>query len=106
MIATQLRKGDYDISFFRRIKSKYLRLYFSPCLSSLYGTLCLALRGVERVARVRFLLVLLPVSGCAQSGLQRLDERILEDLAAGRTGGQTRFWRDVSNANNYVNAAI
>ena len=42
----------------------------------------------------------------AQSGLQRLDERILEDLAAGRTDGQTKLWRFVSNANNYVNAGI
>ena len=44
--------------------------------------------------------------GYAQSGLQRLDESILESLAAGRTGGQTQVWRFVSNANNYVNAAI
>lgn len=42
----------------------------------------------------------------AQSGMQRLDERILEGLAAGRTNGQTKWWRFVSNANNYVNAAI
>ena len=42
----------------------------------------------------------------AQSGLQGLDERILEHLAAGRTEGQTRLWRFVSDANNYVNAAI
>ena len=42
----------------------------------------------------------------AQSGFQRLDQRILEDLAAGRTDGQTQFWRFVSNANNYVNAGI
>src|SRR6201996_7828315 len=42
----------------------------------------------------------------AQSGLQRLDERILEELAAGRTDGQTKLWRFVSNANNYVNAGI
>ena len=39
-------------------------------------------------------------------GLQRLDERILEELAAGRTEEQTRIWRFVSNANNYVNAGI
>ena len=44
--------------------------------------------------------------GYAQSRLQRLDEGILESLAAGRTGGQTQVWRFVSNANNYVNAAI
>ena len=42
----------------------------------------------------------------AQSGLQRLDERILEELAAGRTEEQTRIWRFISNANNYVNAGI
>src|ERR1700742_788766 len=42
----------------------------------------------------------------AQSGVQRLDERILEELAAGRTDGQTKLWRFVSNANNYVNAGI
>jgi undecaprenyl-diphosphatase len=45
-------------------------------------------------------------AGHAQSGFQRLDEHILESLAAGRTDGQTRLWRSVSNANNYVNAAI
>jgi undecaprenyl-diphosphatase len=43
---------------------------------------------------------------CAQPGLQRGDERILEYLAAHRTAGQTAFWRAVSNANNYVNAGI
>src|ERR1700753_209959 len=42
----------------------------------------------------------------AQSGVQRLDERILEELAEGRTDGQTKLWRFVSNANNYVNAGI
>jgi membrane-associated phospholipid phosphatase len=42
----------------------------------------------------------------AQSGLQRLDEHILEGLAAGRTDGQTEFWRFIANANNYVNVAI
>jgi len=51
-------------------------------------------------------LVIMPAAGLAQSGLQRLDERILEDLAAGRTAGQTRLWRFVSDANNYVNAGI
>jgi membrane-associated phospholipid phosphatase len=45
-------------------------------------------------------------SGDAQSGLQRLDEHILERLAAGRTDGQTEVWRFISNANNYVNIAI
>jgi membrane-associated phospholipid phosphatase len=48
----------------------------------------------------------LSFGAAAQSGLQRLDEHILEQLAAGRTDGQTRFWRFVSNANNYVNAGI
>ena len=42
----------------------------------------------------------------AQSGLQRLDEHILEKMAAGRTDGQTRLWRSVSNTNNYVNIGI
>jgi membrane-associated phospholipid phosphatase len=42
----------------------------------------------------------------AQSGLQRMDEDILEKLAAGRTDGQTPFWRFISNANNCVNAGI
>lgn len=42
----------------------------------------------------------------AQSGLQRLDEHILEHLAAGRTDGQTQLWRFVSNANNYVDIGI
>ena len=51
-------------------------------------------------------MVLVCSRGHAQSGLQRLDEDILERLAAGRTGGQTQVWRFVSNANNYVNAAI
>jgi membrane-associated phospholipid phosphatase len=35
-----------------------------------------------------------------------LDERILEELQATRTDGQTRLWRFVSDANNYVNAGI
>ncbi|HEY4063601.1 MAG TPA: phosphatase PAP2 family protein [Puia sp.] len=48
----------------------------------------------------------LPAGLSAQSSLQRLDEHILEGLAAGRTDGQTRLWRSVSNANNYVNIAI
>ena len=46
------------------------------------------------------------LAGYTQSGLQRLDEHILEDLAADRTAGQTQLWRFVSNANNYVNIAI
>jgi len=59
--------------------------------------------------RGRSLLVLFlffTLSGAGQSGIQRLDEHILESLAAGRTEGQTRLWRAVSNANNYVNAGI
>lgn len=42
----------------------------------------------------------------AQSGLQRLDEHILEHLADGRTPGQTALWRAISNANNYVDVGI
>src|ERR1700743_1513114 len=42
----------------------------------------------------------------AQSGLQRMDQHILENLAAGRTAGQTQVWRFVSDANIYVNVAI
>ena len=42
----------------------------------------------------------------AQSGLQRLDENILERLAAGRTEGQTGIWRFISNANTPVDIAI
>jgi len=52
------------------------------------------------------LLLLCCVGGNAQSDLQRLDEHILENLASGRTDGQTQIWRLISNANNYVNAAI
>jgi membrane-associated phospholipid phosphatase len=44
--------------------------------------------------------------GESQSGVQRLDEHILEKLAAGRSEGQTEVWRFISNANNYVNVAI
>jgi len=42
----------------------------------------------------------------AQSGLQHLDEHILEGLATGRTDGQTHLWRFVSNANNYVDSTV
>ncbi|MDO6431060.1 phosphatase PAP2 family protein [Flavitalea sp. BT771] len=42
----------------------------------------------------------------AQSGLQSLDEHILEYLAAHRTPGQTAFWRALSNANTYVDVGI
>lgn len=41
-----------------------------------------------------------------QSGLQRLDFKILNSLAAHRTPGQTIVWRAISDANNYVNVAI
>lgn len=58
-----------------------------------YGLLVLLVAGMSSVMQ-------------AQSGLQRLDERILEQLAAGRTDGQTKWWRFVSNSNNYVDAAI
>ena len=94
MIVTQERKVDYDISLFHRIKSKYRRMQF--------------LRDLPRCCSWMGLLLMLLVSTVvrAQSGLQRLDERILEDLAAGRTDGQTKLWRFVSNANNYVNAGI
>ena len=56
------------------------------------------------------LLLLWLSAGCprlrAQSGLQGLDEHILERLAVGRTDAQTPFWLFVSHANNYVNVAI
>src|ERR1700742_61656 len=94
MVIIEVQKNDYDISLFRRIKSKYRRL----CFLSYSATRC--------VAAVMVTLVVIGPSVHAQSGLQRLDERILEDLAAGRTDGQTRLWRFVSNANNYVNAGI
>ncbi|MHA4811707.1 phosphatase PAP2 family protein [Flavitalea flava] len=45
-------------------------------------------------------------SGFGQSGLQRLDFRILNNLAAHRTPGQTIVWRAISDANNYVNIAL
>jgi undecaprenyl-diphosphatase len=83
---------DYDISLFHRIKSKYRRMH--------------AIRLIKQVGLSVLLLGGLSVVTQAQPGLQRLDERILEDLAAGRTDGQTKLWRLVSNANNYVNAGI
>lgn len=42
----------------------------------------------------------------AQSAIDRIDLRILENLAAKRTTQQTKVMRIVSDANNYVNAAI
>src|SRR5271167_1750678 len=101
MVVTQQRKGDYDISLFHRIKSKYRRLWFRRSLSNK----CSCWFGSWRsVVAVLVLLVCMPSAMWAQTGLQRLDERILEDLQATRTGGQTRLWRFVSDANNYVNA--
>jgi undecaprenyl-diphosphatase len=103
MIVAQQRKEDYDISLFHRIKSKYRRLCFLRSLSSECSCLFGVLRGVVAML---VLLVCIPASSRAQSGLQKLDEHILEELAAGRTDGQTRLWRFVSDANNYVNAGI
>ncbi len=103
MIVTQRRKGDYDISLFHRIKSKYRRLCFRRSLSSRLGCVFRMLRSV---AAVLVLVVCMSSATRAQGGVQRLDERILEDLQATRTGGQTRLWRFVSDANNYVNAGI
>jgi membrane-associated phospholipid phosphatase len=103
MVVTQQRKGDYDISLFHRIKSKYRRLRISRSLSKK----CSCLFGVLRsVAAVLVLLVCVPAAIWAQKGYQRLDDRILEDLQSTRTGDQTRLWRFVSDANNYVNAGI
>ena len=48
------------------------------------------------------LLLLFCVGLNAQSGLQRLDEHILENLASGRTEGQTQMWRLISNAGSTV----
>jgi len=42
----------------------------------------------------------------AQSAIDRFDIKILEDLAAKRTMQQTKVMRVISDANNYVNAAI
>jgi len=106
MIVTQPRKGDYDISLFHRIKSKYRRGCFFTSLSNQCSRGSRALHGIRRNSCMLVLLVGIPASVWAQSGLQRLDERILEGLEAGRTGGQTRLWRFVSDANNYVNAGI
>lgn len=86
MVIARPSKVDYDISLFHRIKSKYR---CKPLWVLLLTVFFLA----SVVAR-------------AQGSFQRLDERILEDLAAGRTDGQTKLWRFISNANNYVNAGI
>jgi len=42
----------------------------------------------------------------AQSAIDRVDIQLLEHIAAKRTPGQTQFFRTISDANNYVNAAI
>jgi len=42
----------------------------------------------------------------AQSSIDRMDLRILENLAAKRTPQQTKVMRIISDANNYVNAAV
>ncbi len=85
------------------MKPKDRRLCFLRCVSRE----CSCLFGVVRGAvAVLVLLLSMPASSWAQSGLQRLDEHILEQLAVGRTGGQTKLWRFVSDANNYVNAGI
>lgn len=103
MIVAQQRKGDYDISLFHRIKSKYRRLCFRSSLSNR----CRCLPGSWRSAVAMLVLLTgMPAAIRAQSGLQRLDVKILEDLQATRTDGQTRLWRSVSDANNYVNAGI
>jgi membrane-associated phospholipid phosphatase len=103
MIVTQWRKGDYDISLFHRIKSKYRRL----CVRRSLSNRCRCLFGSWRNAvAMLVLLAFMPAAIWAQKGYQRLDERILEDLQATRTDGQTRLWRFVSDANNYVNAGI
>ena len=106
MIVAHQQKGDYDISLFHRIKSKYRRLYFHQSLFELCSCVIGSSRGLISVVRIMITLVIIPAAGLAQSGLQRLDERNLEDLAASRTAGQTRLWRFVSDANNYVNAGI
>lgn len=91
MVVGRSLKVDYDISLFHRIKSKYRRMH---------------IRGLFKWYGPMLLFCVVTVTTQAQSGVQRLDERILEDLAAGRTDGQTKLWRFVSNANNYVNAGI
>jgi membrane-associated phospholipid phosphatase len=103
MIVTQQRKGDYDISLFHRIKSKYRRLCFRRSLSNRCSYLFCVWRSAVTML---ILLACMPATLWAQTGLHRLDEWILEDLQATRTDGQTRLWRFVSDANNYVNAAI
>ncbi|GAA4795606.1 phosphatase PAP2 family protein [Olivibacter ginsenosidimutans] len=57
----------------------------------------------------RFLVIFLLFSGhlsFGQSTIDHLDLKILENLAAKRTEQQTKVMRIVSDANNYVNAAI
>jgi undecaprenyl-diphosphatase len=56
----------------------------------------------------RFLLFVMMFGEVAigQSGVQRLDERILEQLAASRTPAETAVALWISKANNYVNAGV
>jgi membrane-associated phospholipid phosphatase len=45
-------------------------------------------------------------SARAQTGIDRFDLKILQKTEAGRSDGKTRVLRGISDANNYVNAAI
>lgn len=42
----------------------------------------------------------------AQTGIDKFDLKILQNVQAGRSRGETKFMRTISDANNYVNAAI
>ncbi len=42
----------------------------------------------------------------AQKSIDRFDMDILEHIAHGRTAGQTRVFRTISDVNNYVNIAV
>lgn len=55
---------------------------------------------------VLFCVLLKGASLYAQSGIQQIDNNILEKLAAGRTPGQTSFWYGISHVNNYVNIGV
>jgi len=61
---------------------------------------------LRRVAGLLVGVGLLAGPARAQSGLQRWDQHILEELADRRTPGQTVLWRAISNANNYVDVGI
>lgn len=58
--------------------------------------------------RVIALIFLLSISGAihAQSRVQRFDDKMMEDIQATRTPGQTAFFHTISDANNYVNVGI